>query len=114
MERSDNRDNDKRTQFSARVKQLIKAIPYGKVATYGQIASMAGNPRASRQVAWILHSCSKKDGLPWHRVINSKGRILLPPEGGYETQKKLLELEGIIFKENNSIDLDSWRWFPSR
>ena len=101
---------DTKNKFSHRVKRLIKAIPYGKVATYGQIASLAGNSRASRQVAWILHSCSEKDGLPWHRVINSKGRISLPHQGGYETQKKLLELEGIAFRENGSIDLDTFLW----
>ena len=92
--------------FSERVKQLIKQIPNGKVSTYGQIAARAGNPRAARQVAWILHSCSKKDNLPWHRVINSKGRISLPYDGGYQMQKKLLELEGIVFNEDNFIDLD--------
>ena len=96
--------------FSQIVKQLIKAIPFGKVATYGQIAAYAGNPRSARQVAWILHSCTKKDNLPWHRVINGKGKISLPPGGGYETQKKLLELEGIVFKENNSIALDVYLW----
>ena len=92
--------------FSERIKQLIKQIPSGKVATYGQIAARAGNPRAARQVAWILHSCSKKDNLPWHRVINSKGRISLPYDGGYQMQKKLLELEGIVFNEDDIIDLE--------
>ncbi|MFX1320584.1 MAG: MGMT family protein [Promethearchaeota archaeon] len=92
--------------FSERVKQLIKQIPNGKVSTYGQIAARAGNPRAARQVAWILHSCSKKDNLPWHRVINSKGRISLPYDGGYQMQKKLLELEGIVFNEDDIIDLE--------
>ncbi len=96
--------------FSQNVKKLIKQIPYGRVATYGQIAAHAGNPRAARQVAWILHSCSRKDNLPWHRVINSKGRISLPHGGGYETQKKLLEIEGIVFKENNSINLNIYQW----
>ncbi len=96
--------------FSQNVKSLIKQIPYGKVATYGQIAAYSGNPRAARQVAWILHSCSRKDNLPWHRVINSKGCISLPHRGGYETQKKLLEIEGIIFKKNNSINLKIYQW----
>jgi len=99
-----------KNNFSQKVKQLIKAIPYGKIATYGQIASHAGNSRASRQVVRILHSCSEKDGLPWHRVINSKGRISLPPQDGYEVQKKLLKLEGVAFKENDSIDLDEFLW----
>ena len=110
MKSSSTDKEDAKDKFSHQVKQLIKAIPYGKVTTYGQIASHAGNSRASRQVAWILHSCSKKDGLPWHRVINSKGRISLPPQDGYEVQKKLLELEGIAFKENGSIDLDVCLW----
>ncbi len=61
--------------FSERVKEHIKQIPHGKVAMYGQIATYARNPRAARQVAWILHSSSRKDSLPWHRVINNKGRI---------------------------------------
>ncbi len=91
--------------FFERVKQLIKQILYGKVATYGQIATYAGNPRAARQVAWILHSSSRKHNLPWHSVINSKGRVSLPPHRGYEIQKKLLEQEGIIFEEDGSINL---------
>ena len=96
--------------FTERVIKLIKQIPAGKVATYGQIAIYAGNPRASRQVAWILHSSSRKDNLPWHRVINSKGRISLPKDRGYDLQKKLLEMEGVVFKENNFIDLDKYIW----
>jgi len=110
MNKSTANKGEQKRNFSDQVKQLIKAIPPGKVATYGQIASHAGNSRASRQVAWILHSCSEKDGLPWHRVINSKGHLSLPPQGGYEVQKKLLELEGIKFKENDSIDLDDFLW----
>ncbi len=98
------------SSFSQRVKDIIKKIPTGKVATYGQIATYAGNPRASRQVAWILHSSSQKDNLPWHRVINSKGRISLPHTGGYETQKGLLEKEGIIFDSNDKINFDLYLW----
>ena len=96
--------------FTERIKQLIKQIPVGKVATYGQIAIYAGNPRASRQVAWILHSSSRKDNLPWHRVINSKGRISLPKDRGYDLQKKLLENEGVVFDEDDFIDLDEYIW----
>ncbi|MFX0205405.1 MAG: MGMT family protein [Candidatus Hodarchaeota archaeon] len=91
--------------FSERVKSLIKEIPPGKVATYGQIAACAGNHRAARQVAWILHSSSRKDNLPWHRVINSKGRISLPLGHGYETQKEMLTEEGVEFDEKDTIDL---------
>lgn len=96
--------------FSQKVKEIIKQIPKGKVATYGQIATYAGNPRASRQVAWVLHSSSRKDSLPWHRVINSKGRISLPHHGGYELQKALLEKEGITFNNNDIINLNLYLW----
>ncbi|MFX0171940.1 MAG: MGMT family protein [Candidatus Hodarchaeota archaeon] len=96
--------------FSQKVKEMIKQIPKGKVATYGQIATYAGNPRASRQVAWLLHSSSRKENLPWHRVINSRGRISLPQNGGYEMQKSLLEQEGIKFNKNDTIDLNQYLW----
>ncbi|NHJ00512.1 MAG: MGMT family protein [Candidatus Heimdallarchaeota archaeon] len=100
------------TEFTKKVKFLIKCIPPGKVATYGQIATHAGNPRASRQVAWILHSASKKDDLPWHRVINSKGKISLPHGGGYEEQVSLLEREGVKFTKSGMINLKMFLWDP--
>ncbi len=91
--------------FYQKVIGLIKGIPPGKVATYGQIATYAGNPRAARQVAYVLHSSSRKEELPWHRVINSRGAISLKPKHGYELQKELLEKEGIILDENDCVDL---------
>jgi len=103
-------DFNMKQSFTERLKALIKQIPTGKVATYGQIALYGGNPRASRQVAWILHSSSTKDNLPWHRVINSKGRISLPKDRGYDIQKKLLENEGVVFDEDDFIDLDDYIW----
>ena len=106
---------DQETQidtFAHRVKQFIKAIPKGKVATYGQIAMMAGNPRGVRGVVWILHSSSQKAGLPWHRVINKKGKISLSPGEGYEEQKARLEAEGVRFDPEDCIDLDQFLWRP--
>lgn len=99
--------------FSQRVKDLIKRIPRGKVATYGQIAACAGNPRAARQVVWILHSSTEKDKLPWHRVVNGKGRISLKPNYGYEIQKELLQKEGMKFDKNDTIDFELYLWSPS-
>lgn len=96
--------------FSNRVKQLIKSVPRGQVATYGQIAACAGNPRSSRQVAWLLHSSSRKDNLPWHRIINSRGTISLPIGGGFEEQKVLLEAEGIPVDEKGRIRLSKYLW----
>jgi methylated-DNA-protein-cysteine methyltransferase-like protein len=91
---------------------LIKKIPAGKVATYGQIAALAGNPRAARQVAWVLHSASDKEKLPWQRVINSQGGISLPRYGGYELQRALLVQEGIKFNSADRIDLARFQWRP--
>jgi methylated-DNA-protein-cysteine methyltransferase-like protein len=98
--------------FTVAVKKVIKKIPRGKVATYGQIAALAGNPRAARQVVRILHSSSRKDKLPWHRVINSKGTISLKPGQGYELQKSLLEKEGIKFGLRDAVDLKLFLWSP--
>ncbi|MCP4548064.1 MAG: DNA methyltransferase, partial [bacterium] len=93
------------SSFTERVKQRIKKIPRGRVASYGQIATMAGSPRGARQVVRILHSSSEKDNLPWHRVINKQGKIALKPGAGYELQKSLLEGEGVVFGLRDQIDL---------
>lgn len=98
--------------FHQRVIDIIKSIPKGKVATYGQIAALASNPRGARMVVRVLHSSSKKENLPWHRVINSKGRISLSPGSGLEVQKALLKKEGIVFKDDDSIDLKGFLWQP--
>ena len=80
--------------FTKRVIDIIRAIPVGKVMTYGQIARCAGNPGGARQVARILHSMSKKYKLPWHRVINAKGKI--SDHRGSIIQKIYLQDEGIV------------------
>jgi methylated-DNA-protein-cysteine methyltransferase-like protein len=98
--------------FTAEAIRLIKAIPRGKVATYGQIAYMTGLYPSVRRVVWILHSSSEKEGLPWHRVVNRKGEISLKPGAGYEKQKELLEKEGVVFDKNDRIDLDVFLWDP--
>jgi methylated-DNA-protein-cysteine methyltransferase-like protein len=98
--------------FHQRVKQVIKKIPRGKVATYGQIAALAGDPRGARQVTWVLHTSSESDKLPWHRVINAQGRISLPENMGYELQRALLSDEGIEFGLRDTIDLGRFQWTP--
>jgi methylated-DNA-protein-cysteine methyltransferase-like protein len=98
--------------FTSEVIRLIKNIPRGKVATYGQIAFLAGLYSSVRRVVWILHSCSRKEGLPWHRVVNRKGMISLKPGAGYEKQKILLEREGIVFNEKDRVDLNRFLWEP--
>ncbi len=96
--------------FSERAIRNIKSIPRGRVATYGQIAAFAGSPRAARQVVRLLHSSSRKHGLPWHRVINRQGGISLKPGQGYEIQKALLEDEGVAFDCRDRIDLSRYGW----
>lgn len=102
----------KTSSFHDRVKKLIQKIPRGKVATYGQIAALAGNPRGARQVAWVLHSSSDSAKLPWQRVINSQGTISLPRMEGYEVQRALLEKEGVRFGLRDEIDLTRFQWRP--
>ncbi len=98
--------------FSQEIKTIIRSIPSGRVASYGQIAAMAGNNRGARQVVRILHTCSKKDDLPWFRVVNKKGKISLAPGQGFEEQKALLESEGVAFDETDTIDMDRYLWCP--
>lgn len=96
--------------FTQNVIKIIKNIPAGKVLTYGIIAIIAGNPRGARQVSWVLNSLSSKHQLPWHRVINSKGKISLGDFTGYTEQKELLEQEGILFGLQDKIDLNKFLW----
>lgn len=100
--------------FYHRAVRIIKSIPKGKVATYGLIAHLAGSPRAARQVAYILSSSWKKHSLPWHRVVNSRGCISLKPGRGYEEQRELLEKEGVLFRDDGSLDLTDYQWKPEK
>ena len=98
------------SEFTENIIRIIKNIPLGKVLTYGYIAKLAGNPRAARQVSWILHSSTKKYELPWHRVINSQGIIALKSVEDKEYQKGLLELENIVVSDDFKIDLEEHMW----
>lgn len=93
----------RRTPFTEAVIKIIKSIPRGEVLSYGEIAVLAGNPRGARQVSRILHSCSSKEKLPWHRVINSKGCISLKGDG-FEIQKQLLEKEGFKITKSGKVE----------
>ncbi len=100
-----------RSPFTERVVRLIRGIPRGRVASYGQLAALAGFPAAARQVVRLLHSMSSKERLPWHRVINSRGAISLTGQD-YELQRSLLEREGIEFGLGDRIDLERFLWRP--
>lgn len=99
-----------KTEFSEKVLQLIKSIPKGKVATYGLIAELAGNPRGARGVGWLLHSCTNSHELPWQRVIKSGGQLPFPALSSTDTlQRKLLEKEGVVILKGR-VDLKKYLW----
>jgi methylated-DNA-protein-cysteine methyltransferase-like protein len=90
----------------------IKSIPEGRVASYGAVARMAGQPGAARQVARVLHALSAKEGLPWHRILRADGSIALPEGGGAELQRRLLEAEGVVFGACGKVDMRAFA-FPT-
>lgn len=99
------------TEFSKAVIKTVKKIPHGKVATYGQIARLAGKPGAARGVGWILNSSSEKHQLPWHRVLNSQGAISFSSKSAeFQKQKRLLVKEGVEFITKKSLDLGIYQW----
>lgn len=96
--------------------KTVRKIPVGKVATYGQIADLAGLYGKARVVGYALFQVDTvTDALPWHRVINAKGEISYSSlrKGGDYLQKHLLEKEGIEFKPNGKINLKEYQWQPT-
>jgi methylated-DNA-protein-cysteine methyltransferase-like protein len=90
-----------------RVYALVREIPRGKVASYGQIARWLGWPRGARTVGWALRALHT-DKVPWHRVVNSQGRVSLRNDGGL--QQALLEAESIVFDAAGRIDMKVYSW----
>jgi len=101
-------------EFTRHCLRLLKSIPKGKVAAYGQIAAYAGNPLGARQVVRILCAMSAKHDLPWHRVVNREGRIALKDAVGRSAQRRLLHKEGIKIDRTGKIDLGRYQWRPRR
>lgn len=100
------------TPFTERAIAIMKSIPAGQVMTYGQVAELAGNKRAARQIVRILHSMSKKHDIPWHRIINAKGEIGIKDEEGKFTQKEKLTAEGITVMHNGKVNLVTCCYYP--
>ena len=97
--------------FFAEVYAAVRRIPEGKVATYGQIALLCGNPRGSQAVGYALHVNPEPGVIPCHRVVNREGR--LAPGfafGGAGAQRTLLEKEGVTVREDNTVDLKKYLW----
>lgn len=99
--------------FYEAVYALVRRIPRGRVMTYGQIATILGAPRAARAVGYAMRASGRHQNVPWQRVINSKGQISARSEVERPIiQKMLLESEDIAFDENESCDLERYRWEP--
>lgn len=90
--------------------EIIRHIPRGRVATYGQIARLAGIPGRARQVGYALHCLPEGADVPWHRVVNDKGRISLRPERSGLLQQAMLQAEGVSFDQEGVIPLEIFRW----
>jgi len=84
--------------------RAVKAIPRGKVASYGQVAALAGLPRRARLVGRVLANLPPDSKVPWHRVVNARGEISLEGESAAR-QRRLLTAEGVVFSERGRIDL---------
>ena len=96
-----------------RVYAVVRRIPCGRVATYGQVAAVAGLGGQARQVGYALHALPGEGFAPWHRVVNARGAISLPPGSGADvTQRLRLEREGVRFDARGRIDLARFGWRP--
>ena len=94
--------------FFERVYAIVAQIPYGKVISYGQIASLLGSPRGARSVGWAMSACP--EGLPWHRVVKADGSIT----GGQwaELRRELLIEEGIELLLDGRVNMETTHWKP--
>ena len=100
------------SSLADKVYEFVKSIPPGKVATYGQIALHLGNRNFARVVGNILHSNPDPEHIPCHRVVNAQGRLSQAYAfGGIEAQRRLLESEGVVFKNDLVVDLSVSKMF---
>ena len=99
---------------NAQVFAVVRRIPRGRVATYGQVASLCGLDGLPRQVGYALHALPAGSSVPWHRVVNARGEISLRSQPGSElTQRLLLEAEGVVFDARGRIRLTDFQWTPT-
>ena len=115
MPRRPLRDTPGRSAGSyARIYDIVRRIPRGRVATYGQIASLAGLRGQARQVGYALHALPASTTVPWHRVINARGEVSARAERGSElTQRFILQREGVRFDARGRVALARFGWRPS-
>ena len=97
-----------------RILHIVSKIPRGKVATYGQVAALLGPGMPARIVGFALSGLPANNDIPWHRVINSRGKISYSPSRNDHDslQRKLLESEGVLFNSAGRVDLHVYLWRP--
>ncbi|MBI2893902.1 MAG: MGMT family protein [Deltaproteobacteria bacterium] len=96
-----------------RIYSIVRRIPRGRVATYGQIARLAGIGGHARQVGYALHDLDEGSAVPWQRVVNARGECSPRAEpGGDDLQRFILEREGIVFDHRGRLDLERYAWRP--
>jgi methylated-DNA-protein-cysteine methyltransferase-like protein len=97
----------------SRIEAVVRRIPRGRVATYGQVALLAGLPGHARQVGYALHALARGSPVPWQRVVNARGEVSPRRMPGWAgLQRALLEREGIVFDARGRIDLERRLWHP--
>lgn len=98
-----------------RIYRVVRRIPRGRVATYGQVALLAGLPGHARQVGYALHALSWDSEVPWQRVINAQGTISPRADPQWaDMQRQLLEREGVAFSWDGRLDLGRYAWRQAR
>jgi methylated-DNA-protein-cysteine methyltransferase-like protein len=101
------------TSSHAKIHAVVRRIPSGRVATYGQVAALAGLPNHARLVGYALHALADSTTVPWHRVVNAEGRISIRGlVAASVTQRLRLEQEGVRFGPGGRVKLSEYRWDP--
>jgi len=102
------------THFYEQIYNLVRKIPAGKVATYGQIAQLLGKQGHARQIGYALYRVAPDSDIPWQRVVNAQGMISHSPQrqGSDDLQRILLEQEGVAFNLQGKLNLQHYRWHP--
>ncbi len=98
--------------FRERVIAVVRAIPRGRVLTYGQVAFLIGKPRGARQVGRVLYQLGPLTNVPWQRVVNRFGGLSTYKIGRGALQRHRLEAEGIRFEPDGTLNLESYQWRP--
>ena len=99
----------------SRIYAVVRRIPRGRVATYAQVARLAGLAGHARQVGYALHAMATERPLPWHRVINARGEVSPRSDPGADAaQREFLEREGVVFDRSGRVDLARFQWRPRK